>query len=276
MRALRFARTPTGAIGLTILVVALLLVVVGPLFAPHSPTRPVGAPGTGPSSDALLGTDFLGRDVLSRVLWGGRSVIALAGIATALAYVAGGITGLVAGYARSRVDGVLMRGVDVLLAFPPLLVLLVLIAGAGTSLTVLVLGVALVQMPGIARLVRSLTLATTGRGYVEAAVIRGESTAAILRREIVPSIAGPVMADLGLRITFSILLIAGANFLSLGLQPPASDWALMISENRDFLQLNPWAVAVPAALIAALTIGLSFTGDAIARMLGHSDVKALR
>jgi peptide/nickel transport system permease protein len=276
VRALRFARTPTGAIGLAILALILLVALAGPLFAPHSPTKSIGIPGSGPSADAVLGTDFLGRDVYSRLLWGGRSVLGLAGLATVIAYAAGGVVGLVAGYSRNVLDGLLMRLVDVLLAFPPLLVLLVVIAGAGTSLPVLVLAVALVQLPGIARLVRSLTLEASGRGYVEAAVVRGESTAAILRREIIPSIAGPLSADLGLRMTFSILLIAGANFLSLGLQPPAADWALMIAENRDFLELNPWAVAVPAALIAALTVGLSFTGDAVARMLGRSDVKGLR
>ena len=276
MRALRFARTPTGAIGLTILIAVGAVAVFGPLVAQHSPSRPIGVPGTGPSAKALLGTDFLGRDVLSRVLWGGRSVLGLGGLATVLAYLGGGLIGIVAGYSRNRLDGILMRAIDVLLAFPPLLVVLVVIAGAGTSLSVLVLAVVLVQLPGIARLIRSLTLTTTGRGYVEAAVIRGESTASILRREILPSIAGPVSADLGLRMTFSILLIAGANFLSLGLQPPAADWALMIAENRDYLELNPWAVAVPAALIAALTVGLSFTGDAVARSLGRSNLVGLR
>lgn len=276
MSALRFLRTPTGATGAAILLAILAIAVAGPWFAAHTPSQPIGVPGSGPTGEALLGTDRLGRDVLTRVLYGGRSVLALAGLATLIAYAAGGTIGLVAGTSRSLLDGILMRGVDVLLAFPPLLVLLVVIAGAGTSLEVLVLAVALVQLPGIARLVRSLALEASTRAYVEAAVVRGESKASILRREIVPTIAGPLAADLGLRMTFSILLIAGANFLSLGLQPPAADWALMISENRDILELNPWAVGVPAALIAALAVGLAFTGDAIARMLGRSDVTGLR
>jgi ABC-type dipeptide/oligopeptide/nickel transport system permease subunit len=109
---------------------------------------------------------------------------------------------------------------------------------------------------------------------VEAAVARGERTTAVLRREVLPNIMSPVIADLGLRYTFSILLVAAVNFLGLGLQPPASDWALMISENREIISLNPWSIFVPAALIAVLTIGVNAVGDAIARSLGHSDVVA--
>lgn len=270
LRAFRFVRTPTGAIGGTLLGAVLLVALAGPLVAPHGPSELVYAAGSPPVDGYPLGTDGLGRDVLSRVLWGGRSVLWLAGAATILAYAIGLVIGLVAGYSRSLVDPLLMRSVDVLLAFPPLVVLLVLVAGAGTSLLVLVIGVALVQMPGIARLVRTVTLETSVRGYVEAAVARGETTAAILRREILPSIAAPVIADLGLRFTFSILLIAGVNFLGLGLQPPAADWALMITENRDFLELNAWSIGVPAAMIALLTVGVNLTGDAIARSLGRS------
>jgi ABC-type dipeptide/oligopeptide/nickel transport system permease subunit len=257
-------------IGATLVVVVLLVALIGPYFAPHSPTLPVGSPLASPSSTSPLGTDFIGRDVLSRVLWGGRSVIGLALAATLLAYAAGVTVGLIAGYRRSIADPILMRSVDVLLAFPPLLFLLVLVTAVGTSLTALVIGVALVQMPGIARLVRTVTLETSVRGYVEAAVCRGESTGAIMRREILPSILPSLIADAGLRFTFSVLFIAAANFLTIGLQPPAADWALMISENRHYISINPWAVAAPAAMIAALTIGVNLVGDAIARSLGRS------
>jgi peptide/nickel transport system permease protein len=227
-------------------------------------------PLTGPDDGQPLGTDFLGRDVLSRVLWGGRSVLVLAGAATLLAYLVGGTLGLVAGYDRRLLDGVLMRAVDVLLSVPPLIFQLVLATGAGTSAVVLVLGVALVQAPLVARVVRTATLEQSVRGFVEAAVARGESTAAVIRREILPNIAGPIAADAGLRFTYSILLVASVNFLGLGLQPPAADWALIVSENRSGLDLNPYVVLVPALLVALLTIGLNLVGDAVARTLGRS------
>jgi peptide/nickel transport system permease protein len=269
---LRFLRTPSGAVGFGILVLVLLLAVVGPYAAPHSSTAPIGAPFSGPSGNALLGTDFLGRDVLSRVLDGGRSVIALAAAATGLAYLLGLAIGLVAGYSRSIADPLLMRTVDVMLAFPPLLFLLVLIAGAGSSVGALVLGVALIQAPGVSRIVRTATLEVSVRGYVEAAVARGERAAAVVGREVLPNILAPVLVDAGLRFTFSILIIASINFLGLGLQPPSSDWARMIGENREYISLNALAVVAPAALIAILTIGVNLTGDAIARTLGRSYV----
>jgi peptide/nickel transport system permease protein len=269
---LRFLRTRSGAVGVGIVIFVVTVALFGRYFAPHDPNAPVGAPLTGPTGDALLGTDFLGRDVLSRLLYGGRSVLGLAALATALAYLIGLTIGLVAGYTRSRLDPVLMRTVDVMLAFPPLLFLLVLITGAGTSIGVLVLGVAAIQAPGISRIVRTATLEVSVRGYVEAAVARGERAFAVIFREVLPNILAPVLVDSGLRFTYSILIIASVNFLGLGLQPPNSDWALLISENRQYISVNIWSVVTPAAMIALLTIGINLTGDAIARSLGRSYV----
>jgi peptide/nickel transport system permease protein len=271
-RRLRFVRTPAGATGCGILLFVVLIALLGPYLAPHSPTEPIGVPLGGPSHTALLGTDFLGRDVLSRLLDGGRSVIELAAAATGLAYLVGLGIGLVAGYSRSLIDPLLMRTVDVMLAFPPLLFLLVLIAGAGSAVIVMVLGVALIQAPAISRIVRTATLEVSVRGYVEAAVARGERTVAVITREVLPNILAPVLVDAGLRFTFSILIVASVNFLGLGLQPPSSDWALMIGENRAYISVNALAVVAPAAMIAILTIGVNLTGDAIARSLGRSYV----
>jgi len=271
-RAFRFLRIRSGAIGLAIVVLVVAVAFLGRYVAPHDPSAPVGTPLAGPSSTAHLGTDFLGRDVASRLLYGGRSVIGLAAAATALAYLVGLAIGLVAGYTRSRVDPLLMRTVDVMLAFPPLLFLLVLITGAGTGVGVLVIGVAAIQAPGISRIVRTATLEVSVRGYVEAAVARGERAGAVVVREVLPNILAPVLVDAGLRFTYSILIIASVNYLGLGLQPPSSDWALMISENREYISLNVWAVLAPAAMIALLTIGVNLMGDAIARSLGRSYV----
>ncbi|MBD0318250.1 MAG: ABC transporter permease [Thermoleophilia bacterium] len=272
-RRLAFLRSPAGLAGAVLLTLVVALALVGPLVAPHAPDRPIGVPLTGPADGAPFGTDFLGRDVLSRTLWGGRSVLALAGLATILAYAGGLAVGLVAGYSRSLLDPILMRAADVLLSFPALLFLLVLVTGAGTSKTVLVLGVAIVQMPLVARIVRTATLEQSLRGFVEAAVARGERTSAVLRREILPNIVGPITADVGLRFTYAIILVASVNFLGLGLQPPDADWALIISENRSGLTLNPWVILLPAMLIALLTISVNLVGDALARSLGVSTAR---
>ena len=169
-----------------------------------------------------------------------------------------------------------MRFVDVLLSFPPLIFLLVLVTGAGASPWILVVGVALIQAPLVARIVRTATLEQAVRGFVEAAVARGERTSAIVRRELLPNIVAPIAADVGLRFTYSIILVASVNFLGLGLQPPASDWALIISENRSGLDLNPYVILAPALLIALLTIAVNLVGDAVARTLGRSAVGDVR
>lgn len=267
---LRFARTGYGRVGLAGSLLLLALIAVGPLFAPHDPAGIGSVPLQRPSSQFLLGTDGLGRDVLSRVLWGGRSIVGLAVLATALAYAVGTAIGLLAGYTRSIVDPLLMRAMDVLLAVPPLLFLLVLATGAGRSIPVLVLGVATVHVPSIARIVRAATQEVSTHGYVEAAVARGERVDAVLRREILPNVLGTMLADAGIRLTASILILASVNFLGLGLQPPRADWALMIAENRGGIELQPWAVAAPALLIAFLTISVNLVADSVARSLGTS------
>ncbi len=270
---LRFLRTKTGMVGLALLAIVLGIALFGPFFAPYSPTKTVATPFEDPSGTALLGTDELGRDVLSRVLWGGRSVLGLALLATGIAYLGGALIGLVAGYSRGWLDGLLMRGADVLISFPALLFILVIVTGAGTSKAVLVATVAVVQMPLIARIIRTATLQQSVSGFVEAAEARGERSFAILRREILPNIVSPIMADAGLRFTFSIILVASVNFFGLGLQPPDADWGLMISENRDGLNLNPFVILVPAALIALLTVSVNLVGDSFARSSGRSEAR---
>jgi peptide/nickel transport system permease protein len=271
IRMPRFAQLRSGQIGLALLVLLLAVALLGPLFAPHSPDAPIGLPGAGPSASAPLGTDFLGRDVLSRVLHGGLTVIGLSSLATFATYLVGITIGLVAGYSRSLIDPLLMRGVDLLLSVPALLLLLVLVTGAGSSIPVLILGVVLVLSPGVVRLVRTATLEVSVRGYVEAAVARGESTRAILFGEILPNIVRPVVADLGIRYGYSIILIASLNYLNLGIRPPTADWGLMTSENREVITTNPLAVLVPALLLGLLTVSVNLIGDAYARTLGRSE-----
>jgi ABC-type dipeptide/oligopeptide/nickel transport system permease subunit len=271
-RRRRRARSSTAgriAIGATALLV--LLALLGPYVAPHPPDESITYPYA-PRGDGLpFGADYLGRDVLSRVLWGGRTLVTLAVVSTALAYAVGGLIGLVAGTRRTLTSPVLMRSMDVLLALPPLLLILVLTAGLGTSMTILIIGVAAVQVPGIARVVQAATLEVSYKGYVEVAVARGDAAWRILARQILPNIASTLAAAVGPRFTVSILMVAALNFLGLGLQPPAADWAVMVAENRDGVSLQPWAVAVPAALLVALTIAVNLLAEAVVSGAGTSE-----
>ena len=261
----RLPRAWSARIALAVVIVVLLIAMFGPYVSPHSPDALGGIPYMGPGHAGVFGTDLLGRDVLSRVLSGGRTVVLLALAATAIGYIVGATAGLIAGFSRTLIDPTVMRIMDVLLAFPPILFLLIIATGAGHSLLALTIGVAVLHVPGVSRIIRAATLDVRGRGYVEAAVARGESTAHILFREILPNIRNIVVADAGPRFTVSILLVAAMNFLGLGQRPPAANWALMISENKDGLTQNPWAVLIPALMIAVLTISVNILADAVVR-----------
>jgi peptide/nickel transport system permease protein len=256
-------------IGGLVLGFVVVVAIFGPTLAPHSPTATVGITADPPSSAFPLGTDNLGRDVLSRVLAGGRTLLWVALVATAIAYAAGAFVGLLAGYLRGWADAALMRATDVPLVIPGILILLVVIAGLGTGLLPLIVGIALVQAPGVARVTRSLILPATTKGYVEAAQLRGERTSAVIVREILPNISGPILTDIGTRFTFSVLLVAAANYLGLGIQPPTADWAVMINENRASLALNPWALLAPAIMIGLLTVGINLVADGLGRAIGR-------
>jgi peptide/nickel transport system permease protein len=267
-RAARQVRVASGVWGLVLLAVV-IGAIVGPLLAPHPPDESLTAPFMPANGEFPLGADVIGRDVLSRVLYGGRTVLLMAAIANMLCYLVAVPLGLVSGYLGGKTDAVLMRILDVVLAFPPVLLLLVLASTRGTGASTVVPAVALAQAPMVARLVRSAAIDASLHGYVEAERTRGESTASILRRDILPAIAGPLAADVGVRTVLSILFIASANFLGIGLQPPAADWGLMIAENRSGLEANPLAVIVPVGCIAVLTICISLIADRIARRVAR-------
>ncbi len=263
--SLRFGRTRVG-LGIVVVIVAVAL--IGPYVAPHSPFATGIAPDySGPSAKALLGTDGIGRDVLSRVLCGGRTVIGLSVIATVLAMVLGVGLGLLAGYSRAAVDDVIMRLLDVLLAFPQIVFVLLLVSVLGHALWLLVLATAITHAPRIARVARGATLEIVGRDFVRASEALGVPRRRILVGEILPNITSPLLVEFGLRLTYSIGLIAALSFLGFGMQPPAADWGLMINENRVAIIVQPWAVFVPVLMIALLTIGTNLVTDGVSRAM---------
>jgi peptide/nickel transport system permease protein len=259
-------RTPRGAVGLALASIVVLIAIIGPHVAPQSPTALVSTEFARPSGQFLLGTDFLGRDVLSRVLDGGWALLLMAVAATAIG-IAGGVTaGMSAAYLRGYSDGIIMRTVDVILAFPQIVFALLLLSLIGPKLWLIVLAVGISHAPQVARVIRSATLDITERDYVKVAELQGMRSAKIMRKEILPNLIAPLMVEAGLRLTYSIIIMAGLAFLGFGQAPPAANWGTMINENRVGLPLNPWAVIAPAALIAVLTIGTNTFTDAIARV----------
>jgi peptide/nickel transport system permease protein len=268
-RTWRQTRTKIG-----VAVVALLIgtAVLGPFVAPYAPDDPVQKAGTyalpfdRPSGEAKLGTDSIGRDVLSRFLWGGRSVLALTALSTALGAVLGIAVGLLAAYSRGILDEVLMRGMDVVLAFPQLVFALVVVATVGPRLWLLVLAVGITTMPRVARVTRGAAQEVVERDFVRAAESIGVPRRRILFGEILPNITSPLVVEVTLRVTFNIAVIAALSFLGFGLQPPAADWGLMVNENRQgLLTGEPWGVVMPVIAIGLLTIGTSLIGDGFSR-----------
>jgi len=259
------ARTPRGATGLGLAGFVVGVAVIGPLVAPDSPSALLTLPFAKPSGRFLLGADFLGRDVLSRVLDGGWLLLLMAAAATALGIAAGAAAGISAAYLRGRPDGLIMRTVDVILAFPQLVFALLLLSILGPKLWLIVLAVGLTHAPAVARVLRSATLDISERDFVKVAELQGMRPVTIMAKEILPSLSTPLMVEAGLRLTYSIIIMAGLAFLGFGQPPPSPSWGTMINENRAGLALNPWTVIIPALLIALLTIGTNLLTDAVGR-----------
>jgi peptide/nickel transport system permease protein len=260
------ARMPRGRVGLILILFVVLVAVIGPEVAPYSPTAFVTSAFASPSRQTLLGGDELGRDVLSRLLAGGWLLLVLALASTLLGLVAGTIAGMAAAYRRGFSDGLIMRGVDVVLAFPQLIFALMLVSILGSKLWLLVVAIGIAHAPQVARVIRSTTLDISERDYVHAAEIIGVRPWRVMVRDILPNLTTPLMVEAGIRLTYSISILAALSFLGFGLQPPGPNWGTMINENRIGLTENPWAVVAPAILIALLTVGLNTFTDAVARV----------
>jgi peptide/nickel transport system permease protein len=261
-----------GRIGLAILGAFLFLVAFGPLIAPYSPTEiGVGGLDTGPSSAHLLGTDDLGRDLLSRLLWGARSVVLVPLIATVLAFAIGGVIGLVAGYTGGRFDTIVSRTIDVLLSLPPILLVLVVLAAAGTSSLVIILAVAVVYSPRVARVLRGATQGVATQEYVLAAQARGEGALAIVLREVLPNISPTVFVEFAVRFTFVMIFVTTLNYLGLGLAPPSSNWGLLLSSAQNTIITNPIASIAPAVALGSLAVGIGLIADAATQSFGLDD-----
>lgn len=275
VRALSLLRaTISSGAGLTGAVLFLAVVavaVLGPVLAPYDYAQVIGTPLALPSPDSLLGTDILGRDVLSRVLHGGAPLLLVSFGATLLAYAVGSAWAILATLKWRVFDMASLAVVDIILSLPPLIVGLVLLAGGGSGNVVISLALAVIQIPRVYRIVRSSAREQAVQEFVEYARSRGDSVWTIMWHDILPNIRTPMLADFGIRLTSSVILFSSLSFLGLGAPPPSSDWGLMISENRTGITQQPLAVLAPAILIAVLSIAVNLMADSYSKRIQTHD-----
>jgi peptide/nickel transport system permease protein len=238
-----------------------MVALLAPVIAPYSPTELVGAPLQPPGGAHLLGTDFLGRDILSRLIWGSRLILALAPLAVLIGELMGASLGLIAGYFGGVVDDVLMRILDALLAFPLILLYLLVIVATGASPVNVVWAIAVGAIPLVARIARSVVLEIRTHEFVSAARLRGESSLYVMFVEILPNALPPLVVDACLRVGYAAFAIGALGFLGLGLPPPTPDWGSMINEGRPYIMLAPWISLVPAIAISSLVVALNLFAD---------------
>lgn len=252
----------TGRIGLAVVACWAVVAIIGPWITPYPVGEMVDYDYFGPMSDQFwLGSDYLGRDMLSRVLMGARYTVGIALAAVTLASAGGVILGMVAAVAGGWFDTLLSRFVDAMNSIPSLLFGLVVVAAVGSSIPVLIMTLAVIYMPGAFRFSRALSVNVNTMDFVTVARARGEGPIYLIGREILPNILGPVLADLGLRFVFIVLVLSGLSFLGIGVQPPNADWGALVRENIEGLSLGAPAVIFPCVAIASLTISVNLLID---------------
>jgi peptide/nickel transport system permease protein len=271
-RTLRSSRT--ASIGLAIVAVHVLIALLAPLLTSYDPIANNASQALlGPSWEHLAGTDQYGRDVLARVLYGGRYALGVSVGATLLTVALGTVAGCAAALRGGWFDDVLMRILDAVLAVPAVLALLVVVTALGTGPAVIVLAVAVVFVPQVVRVVRGAALAVVPADYVAAARARGEGTWSILRREVLPNITDVVCVEFAMRASWVVLLISSLSFLGFGADPPTPDWGLMVAENRTAITVVPMASLAPILALATLVVGLNLAADGLSKAWGVDRIR---
>ena len=265
---LDLAKSPmTAKFGLLVILIYIVVALFAPFIAPYGEAEVFPVPYAPWSSDFVFGTDQIGRDIFSRLIYGARNTVGIAVATTALAFIIGGVLGLAAAIARGWLDQLLSRTVDVLMAIPSLIFALVLLSIFGSTVTNLIIIIAVLDSTRVFRLTRAVSINVVVMDYVEAARLRGEGLIWIMRREILPNIMPPLIAEFGLRFCFVFLTIAALSFLGVGIQPPTADWGSMVRENASLIQFAQYDLKagltplLPAAAIALLTVAVNFVVD---------------
>jgi peptide/nickel transport system permease protein len=252
---------PSAWFGLVVIAIYMVFAILAPLLAPYPESEIVGSSYEEWGGQFLLGTDQLGRDLLSRLIYGARNTIGIAVATTALSFTIGGLLGLLAAILGGWADQLLARAVDILMAIPQLIFALMLLSIFGSSITNLILIIAVLDSTRVFRLTRAVAMNVVVLDFVEAARLQGEKLGWIMSREILPNILPPLVAEFGLRFCFVFLTISALSFLGLGIQPPTADWGSMVRENATLINYGDVTPLLPAGAIALLTIAVNFVVD---------------
>lgn len=255
----------TALVGLLLTFSFLIMAIFAPWLAPYSMSESVGDMWMGPSAEFLLGTDNLGRDLLSRLIYGARTTITIAALATALAFSIGSVLGILAAVYGGWIDQLISRGVDIVMSIPTLIFALVILSVMPSTLLMLILIMGVLDSTRVFRISRAVAVNINVMDYVEAARLRGEGKRWIVFREILPNALTPLVAELGLRFIFAVLFLSSLSFLGLGVQPPEAVWGSMVRENRQGIVFGVPAALIPAAAIAVLAISVNLVADWILR-----------
>lgn len=265
VRAARhLARRRIAVAGLAVLLLAIVVSAAAPWLSPHAPNLiDVANPDAPPSWAHPLGTDELGRDIVSRLLWGGRNTLLITLAAVALAFVSGSALGVVAGYYGGLGGTVIMRAMDILLAIPGFLLAVAVIAALGVGMGNVIIAIGINSIPPFARIARGSTLLARQEVYVQAAQALGVGEWAVMSRHIFPNILSPLVVQSTLRLATAILTASGLSFLGLGVQPPAAEWGAMLSVGRNYITSSPQLVVIPGMAILVVTLAFNVLGDAV-------------
>ncbi len=262
--ALLFFRTPSGVVGLLLVLLVVGCALLAAFISPYDPVRYLPADRMqGPSLSHLLGTDLYGRDLLSRIIYGSRISLSVSVLSVSLALALGGLLGALAGYYLGWVDTLIMRLTDILLAFPAILLAIALLAFLGGGFWNLTLAIAVAFTAPFARVVRAAVLRSRDTMFVEASLSLGATDRRLLWRHVLPNSLGPVLVEVTLRLAYAILGEAALSFLGLGTQPPAPAWGQMIADGRPFLETNAWISVAPGLAIMLTVLGFNLLGDAL-------------
>lgn len=258
----QLVRAPLSAkFGLLVIVVYILVALFAPVLAPFGETQVVGEGFAPWGGQFLLGTDNLGRDMFSRLVYGARNTLGIAFLTTVLAFLLGGLSGLVAAIKGGAIDQGLSRVVDILMAIPQLIFALLILSVVGTTATSLVLVIALLDATRVFRLSRAVAMNVVVQDFVEAARLRGEGLWWLVTREVLPNAAAPLIAEFGLRFCFVFLFISALSFLGLGIQPPTADWGSMVRDNAVLITFGDISPLLPALAVALITVSVNFVVD---------------
>jgi peptide/nickel transport system permease protein len=261
-------RNPACLIGVLLVVLHLVVAIGAPWVAPYAPTSLLDAPLEPPSATYWLGTDDLGRDAFSRLLWGGRVAMLVAFAAGIIAVVGGAVLGLSAAFMRGAFDDCMLRLVEMKLAVPTILFVAIFVTGFGQSISILILAIGIIQMMGVIRTIRAAGIVLMEQGYVRAAQLNGESGPKIILRELLPNVADLMAVEFALRASSALLLVSALSFLGLGISPPTPDWGLMVEDAMALLDSEPHLVLAPALAISTLVLGINLAAEGFAEALG--------